>query len=113
MRWCVTRPGPKTALHTTQTKAPMNTTVDAEPKQILSGDGSSRRSTFATRASNEDNIIAAIAAQCRAATSTADMMRRNQTTTNNGASVICDLASGMPANTSKASSTSSPVSIGS
>src|ERR1700728_587803 len=98
MRWSVTRPGANTAPHTTQINAAMNITVDPEPRQIVSGDGSSTRSTFAIRAVRDEIRMETIATQCLAATSTAEMISRNHTTTNSGASEKCARANGMPKN---------------
>src|ERR1700676_3772650 len=60
MRWCVTRPGPNTASQTTQAKAAMNITNDAEPRPMDNLDGSLTRRMFAISVRMDENRIAAI-----------------------------------------------------
>ncbi len=86
---------------------------DPEPRQIVTVEGASSRRMFASRATIDENTMAAMAAQCRAATSTAETTSRNQTTPSTGASGMCVPESGSPTKTWKESSTSSAVRTGS
>src|ERR1700681_2211448 len=90
MRWCVTGPGPNTALHTTQPSVAMNITNDPKPMQMVRLDGCSTRSALTSSVSVDESKIAAIATQCLEATRMAAKISTNQIITNTGATERCE-----------------------